>query len=97
MRGPQVRADEEHDSHVLIARHQRNPNFKGKNIAQTKCAHCKQLGHKQKMCWFLHPDLRPGGWIDKGDRGRKGEKDPWREKGVTTCQREKSQESSQQR
>jgi hypothetical protein len=32
------------------------------------------------MCWFLHPELRPGGWIDKGDRGRNGEKDLWREK-----------------
>jgi hypothetical protein len=80
MRGPQVRADEEHDSHALIARHQRNPNFKGKNSAQAKCANCKKLGHKQETCWFLHPELRPGGWINKGDEGRKGEKDLWREK-----------------
>jgi gag-polypeptide of LTR copia-type len=91
MRGPQVRADEEHDSHALIARHQRNPNFKGKNITQAKCAHCKQLGHKQEMCWFLHPELRPGGWIDKGDGGRKGEKDVWRGKrGDSFAKREES-------
>jgi hypothetical protein len=75
MRGPQVRADEEHDFHALIARHQRNPNFKGKSIAQANCSHCKQLGHKQETCWFLHPKLRPARWIEKDDKGRKGEKD----------------------
>jgi hypothetical protein len=75
MRGPQVRADEEHDSHALITRHPRNSNFKGKSTAQAKCAHCKQLGHKQKTCGFLHPELRPVGWIEKGDGGRKGAKE----------------------
>jgi hypothetical protein len=89
MRGPHVWADEEHNSHALITRHQRNHNFKGKNIAQAKCAHCKQLGHKQETCWFLHPELRPAGWIDKGDRGRKKEKDLWRGKrGDTLSKRE---------
>jgi hypothetical protein len=88
MRGPQVRADKEHDSHALIARHERNPNFKGKSIAQAECAHCKQLGHKQETCWFFHPELRPVGWIKRATKKERGRK---------TCEKEKKGETLSKR
>jgi hypothetical protein len=80
MRGPQITTEEEREAHALTTKFHKNPNFKGKSTTQIKCTHYKQLGHKQEACWFLHPELRPAGWVERSNESRKGERENWRDK-----------------
>jgi gag-polypeptide of LTR copia-type len=70
---PQAVSDERSEAQALATNYSRNPNFRGKGQATTvdKCSHYKQAGHKKEKCWFLHPHLRPAGWVDRGDAGRR--------------------------
>jgi hypothetical protein len=33
-------------------------------MGDTKCSHCKMIGHNHEACWWLHPHLRLADWID---------------------------------
>jgi hypothetical protein len=70
---PQAVSGERSEAQALTTKYSQNPNFRGKGQATTidKCSHCKQAGHKKEKCWFLHPHLRPTGWVDRGDAGRR--------------------------
>jgi hypothetical protein len=46
-----------------------------KTTNREKCENYKQIGHNRANCWFLHPNLSPAHWIEKGEGDRRGQRE----------------------
>jgi hypothetical protein len=91
MGAPQGRSDESAENHVLAAKFSCNPNQRGRGATEgeEKCSHFKKVGHKAEGCWWLHPHLRPAGWVDRGEGSKKGESN---RKGFFLAKRRRAEE-----
>jgi len=50
------------------------PKTAVKKQEQLHCTHCKKDGHTSDKCWFLHSELKPKWWDDRGEGNQKSKK-----------------------
>lgn len=57
------------------------PPYHSQRLGDNWCTACKSRGHSDANCFYLHPELRPEGWLSKKDWEKKKKRETRREKG----------------